>query len=79
MEWIMQATIKLKMSPQLQIMRTVLKLWVHCRKHTNLTELHQVCQEEWSNIQEEGTLNQILGEPCEKFMGLTFQETKGGW
>uniref|UniRef100_A0A674NPZ6 Tc1-like transposase DDE domain-containing protein n=1 Tax=Takifugu rubripes TaxID=31033 RepID=A0A674NPZ6_TAKRU len=43
MEWLNQARIKVLEWPS----------QIHVRKPTNLTELHQFCQEEWSKIQPE--------------------------
>ncbi len=60
MEWLNQARIKIlewpSQSPDLnplENMWTMLKKQVHVRKSTNLTELQQFCQEEWSKIQPE--------------------------
>uniref|UniRef100_A0A8C6KMD7 Tc1-like transposase DDE domain-containing protein n=1 Tax=Nothobranchius furzeri TaxID=105023 RepID=A0A8C6KMD7_NOTFU len=67
-EWLNQARIRVlewpSQSPDLnpiENMWTVLKKQVHVRKPSNLTELHQFCQEEWSKIQPEACQKLVDG------------------
>lgn len=67
-EWLNQARIKVlewpSQSPDLnpiENMWTVLKKQVRVRKPTNLVELHQFCQEEWSKIQPEACQKLVDG------------------
>ena len=54
-EWLNQARIEVfewpSQSPDIENMWTVLKKQVCARKPTNVSELHQFCQEEWLTIQ----------------------------
>ena len=54
-EWLNQATIEVlewpSQSPDIENMWTVLKKKVCAGKPTNVSELHQFCQEEWLTIQ----------------------------